>query len=557
MLNRLRIASRLLLGFGILVILIALLSGVSIYSGEEVSAAFGDLQRLSGNVVLDQRLEKSVLQGRMRVWVALATGDESHWRMSDAALAEALRLTDELLARTRDPGRARVEEMGRAIREYQGSVREIREIRGRNEELVGAAAEARIKASQAIASRIQSVGDELSSEFQRRADDTSVSTNRVIDRSERVAIAIGLFSVILGLVLSVVIGRSISVPVQGITASMGRVAAGDLDTDIPGIDSRDEIGAMAKALLVFRDNARQVDVLRRHAAEQEARAVLERKQAMQKLADQFEATVMGVVKVVSSSATEMQATAQSMSAIAQQANTEANTVSAASKQASGNVQTVAAAAEELSASIGEITRQVAEAADISATASEETARTDLLVASLVSAADRIGQVVNLINDIASQTNLLALNATIEAARAGEAGKGFAVVANEVKHLASQTARATGEISDQISAVQDETRRAVGAIRNIGSVIDKVRGISASISVSVEQQGAATSEIARNVHEAAQGTQAVTDTINGVSEAASSTGSAAEQVLASAGTLAENSNRLRQEVGDFLSLVRAA
>jgi len=180
-----------------------------------------------------------------------------------------------------------------------------------------------------------------------------------------------------------------------------------------------------------------------------------------------------------------------------------------------------------------------------------------MVASLANAAQRIGDVVNLINDIASQTNLLALNATIEAARAGEAGKGFAVVANEVKHLASQTAKATGEIGEQITAVQEETRKAVGAIRNIGEVIDKVRSISSEISAAVEQQGAATGEIARNVQEAARGTQEVSSTIGGVSQAAASTGAAAQQVLASAGVLADNSNRLRQEVSSFLTTVRAA
>jgi ABC-type transporter Mla subunit MlaD len=278
--------------------------------------------------------------------------------------------------------------------------------------------------------------------------------------------------------------------------------------------------------------------------------------AMRRLADRFETRVMGLVKTVSSSVGALQATAQTVSAAAQQAGAQTSTVASASDRASANVQTVASAAEELASSIGEISRQVSRAAQVSATAAEEAIRTNTMVEGLARAADRIGEVVSLISSIAGQTNLLALNATIEAARAGDAGKGFAVVAGEVKGLANQTAKATGEISAQISAVQEETRKAVDAIKGIGTVIDQVREISSSIASAVEQQGAATREIAANVQQAAQGTQEVSANIAAATKTIAAAGPGCAQVLSSANDLAANSETLRTEVASFLAEVRA-
>jgi methyl-accepting chemotaxis protein len=345
-------------------------------------------------------------------------------------------------------------------------------------------------------------------------------------------------------------------PMRDMTEAMARLAQGDLTTPIPSTGRQDEIGAMAQAVQVFKDNAAKVEALQREQEQTAARAAAERRQAMQRMGDQFEADIMGVVNEVSGSAGQMQTTAQSMSSAAQQATAQASTVAAAAEQATSNVETVAAAAEQLSASIAEISRQVAEAARISNNASEETARTNTMVQGLAAAANRIGEVVELITSIASQTNLLALNATIEAARAGEAGKGFAVVANEVKNLANQTAKATDEIGAQVGTVQEETRRAVEAIRTIGGVIEQVRQISSGIASAVEQQGAATREIARNVQEAAHGTHEVSAAISGVTQAATTTGTAAEQVLSSAGLLTRNADQLRQRVTAFVSGVRA-
>ncbi len=370
-------------------------------------------------------------------------------------------------------------------------------------------------------------------------------------------LAVNIIGLLVGIgVLLMISVSGITRPLSRLGGVMAELASGRLDVLVPYTQQKDEIGQMSRTVLVFQTNAKEVEHLRADQERQKQEAAKAQKAALNRMADDFETRVMDVVRVVSSSSTELQATAQSMTLGATHTSEQARAVLEASDRASANVQTVATATEELSASIQEISRQVAQAATISATAADEANRTNAMVRELASAADKIGEVVNLINDIAAQTNLLALNATIEAARAGEAGKGFAVVANEVKHLANQTGKATEEIRQQIQNVQEETHRAVEAIGGIGSVVGQMNEISAGIASAVEEQGAATQEIARNVQEAAQGTQDVAGNIGGVTEAAETSGAAAQQVLEAAGDLAQNADRLRVEVETFLRTVRA-
>ena len=362
-----------------------------------------------------------------------------------------------------------------------------------------------------------------------------------------------LFAAACGVLLS----NALVAPIRRMTGVMRTLASGNLETEIPDRDRKDEVGQMATAVEVFKTNAQEVERLRIDQENQKQRAAEERKLALAQLADSFEAKVLDVVKIVASSSTELQATAQSMSGDASHISALSSTVASAATQTTANVQTVASATEELAASISEISRQVTESARISTEASEEAALTDTMVQGLANAASRIGEVVSLINDIASQTNLLALNATIEAARAGDAGKGFAVVAGEVKTLASQTARATDEISQQIAAVQEETRKTVEAIKGITKTINQVRSISSDIASAVEEQGAATQEIARNVEQAAIGTQDVSSSVGHIHQSSSTTVAGSEQVLSAATELAANSEKLRHEVTSFLAEVRAA
>ena len=364
-------------------------------------------------------------------------------------------------------------------------------------------------------------------------------------------------AVLIGAVLAWLIGNGIANPIKRMTEVMQRLAKGDKSVDIPGIGRGDEIGAMAETVEVFKQNAIETDRLREEQEETKRRTEEERREGMLNLANAFEASVSGIVELVSSASTEMESTAQSMSATAVQANEQTGKVAVASEQASANVQTVASASEELAASIREISGQVANSSNIAQGAASAAQQATTQVQGLVEASQTIGDVVSLINDIASQTNLLALNATIEAARAGDAGKGFAVVASEVKNLATQTAKATEEIAAQISGIQEATGDAVQVIEGITTTISEMNEIASTIAAAVEEQGAATGEISRNAQEAATGTQEVNSNIASVSQASDETGKSAGEVLSSARELSQQSEALRNEVDKFLAGVRAA
>jgi methyl-accepting chemotaxis protein len=382
------------------------------------------------------------------------------------------------------------------------------------------------------------------------------STTAAGQHAQWLLLMISLAATLLGAATAFLIGRSIARPVVAMTGTMQTLAAGDTALAVPGVDRVDEIGAMARAVQVFRDNMiKAADLAGAQAREQAAK---ERRAAkLGELVRGFESTVQSLTGHLASASTELEATAQSMSRIAQQTNNQAGTVSTAADSTSSGVQTVAAATEELSASIGEISRQVSQATAATGRAVQNARDTDNTVRALSQSAGKIGEVVSLITTIAGQTNLLALNATIEAARAGDMGKGFAVVASEVKSLAQATSKATEEIGAQIAEIQGATAATVSAIQAITATIEEVSAITVNIAAAVEEQSAATSEIARIVQSTAQATDAVTRNIADVSRNAGETGAASSQVLAAASELSRSSEKLSSEVGTFLSEVRAA
>jgi methyl-accepting chemotaxis protein len=374
--------------------------------------------------------------------------------------------------------------------------------------------------------------------------------------TQRSLIAAGLI-VLLTLAVSMVVARGITGPLQRMTGAMNDLAGGKLDVDVPGIGRRDEIGEMAKAVEVFKRNAVERQALEAEQKQAETRAVAQRKADMYKMAEDFEGAVGGIIGAVSTASSQLETSAGALSSTAERAEELATTVAAASEEASTNVQSVASATEEMASSVNEISRQVQESARMAGEAVDQARKTNDRVSELSKAAARIGDVVELINTIAGQTNLLALNATIEAARAGEAGRGFAVVASEVKALAEQTAKATGEIGQQVSGIQAATQESVGAIKEISGTIERLSEISSAIAAAVEEQGAATQEISRNVQQAAHGTQQVSSNITDVQRGASETELASTQVLSAAQSLSGDSNRLKLEVDKFLATVRAA
>jgi methyl-accepting chemotaxis protein len=376
--------------------------------------------------------------------------------------------------------------------------------------------------------------------------------------ADKLAIMIGVV-LVAALVASVLFSfLGIARPISRLNGALSEMAAGNLDVVIPGANRGDEIGDLAKTVGIIRANAeQQAREETQTKVRQDAILSQQRKAEMAELADQFESAVGEIVETVSSASTELESSAGTLNSTAERSQELTTMVAAASGEASANVQSVASATEELSSSVVEISRQVQESARMANEAVDQARITNDRVSELSKAASRIGDVVALINTIAEQTNLLALNATIEAARAGEAGRGFAVVASEVKALAEQTSKATGEIGQQITGIQASTQESVEAIKGISGTIERLSEIASTIAAAVEEQGAATQEISRNVQRAAQGTQQVSSNITDVQRGAVHTGAASSQVLSAAQSLSGESRRLKSEVGRFLESVRAA
>ncbi|KAA0121256.1 methyl-accepting chemotaxis protein [Methylobacterium sp. P1-11] len=476
----------------------------------------------------------------------------------DDAVKKAYSAVDKLIALSNSPERRAINQKLREIVEAYFSV-----VDRANAAILNQDAEAarKIVLVEGLAARnkvrefVQPRIDNLTAELARAKSEAQASAERATIVLVTAAVA-GLLAALAGAFAIVHFG--LARPLKNLVSVLQRMAKGDIDADIAEAARRDEIGQVGKAVegiksMVARKAAEEAQTKR---IADEA-AVAERRRTMVDLADGFERAVGGIVGMVSASATELQATAATMTATATETATQSTTVAAAAEQAASNVGTVAAASEELGSSVQEIGRQVQGSASLAQAAVGEADQTARLVEELTAAVAKIGDVVAMISAIAGQTNLLALNATIEAARAGEAGKGFAVVAAEVKELASQTARATDEIGGQIGRIQGVTGQAVSAIGSITGRIREINTVAASIAAAVEQQGAATQEIVRNVAQAATGTAEVTSNIAGVAQASEDTGAAATQVLSSSGELSRHAEQLSAEMTRFLATVRAA
>ncbi|MCP9626647.1 methyl-accepting chemotaxis protein [Rhodopseudomonas palustris] len=564
-LARFRVLTKILFIVVLLSLVAGALTWVAMGAMETLNAGSDSMNRASKRALLAARANQNVLTiSRGEFLAAIDPRAET--------LARARKIVDEnfatLTERVEELGKTRDEQARAMIPNVQAKLKayrsEAEDTLRRVDAIVSGKQASRdallesmmrsVEKSNELQTGMREVANRLSTRVEGMAKDAS----DLYDQTSRMMIIVTAIGVIVGLVLGFIVGQyGVAKPMGSLVGLLQRMAKGEA-VDMTGVDRKDEIGETARAVegikLMLEEKARQEAAAK---AEQDRTIAAQRKQDMARLAQDFEAAVGEVIQTVSSASTELEASATTLTSSAHRSQEVSTSVAAASEQASANVQSVASATEEMASSVTEISRQVQESARIAQDAVTQAQMTNDRVSELSAAAARIGDVVELINTIAGQTNLLALNATIEAARAGEAGRGFAVVASEVKALAEQTAKATGEISQQISGIQSATSQSVTAIRDIGATISKMSEIASTIASAVEEQGAATQEISRNVQQAAMGTQQVSSGVVDVQRGANETGSASSQVLSAAQSLANDSNRLKSEVGRFLETVRAA
>jgi len=524
-------------------------------------------QAATANLLLSNHMDSDMMHDAMRgdvmkSMLGLAQGDTG---MINEAKSEAeehgQRFAENFAASTKLENvppeiRAALEEAAPALKDYKEKALKVIDAASNDAKSGSANAKVLMPQFSESFSRLEEVMESITNKIDAAA--TKIKTEQVetASRSNALAIIMAIITIIASVSVPVFAKRSLFAPQAKLMQAMESLAGGNIDIDVPFINRHDEIGAMARTLQVFKRGLEERKRLTEESDRQKKMTEAERRKAMTGMADNFEKMAGAVVAAIGKSAVELQKTARVMQQSAQETSAQSNTVAAASEQATSNVQTVASATEELSASVREIQARMESSGQMVAEAASQASATNGKVRDLTAAAEKIGAIVNLINDIAAQTNLLALNATIEAARAGDAGKGFAVVASEVKNLAGQTAKATDEIAAQVKSIQEATGASAAAIEGITQMIYSVRQESSDVSAAIGQQGAATQEIARNVAEAAAGTREVSGSIISVSEAAQRTGSAAAQVLSAAEELAKNGQTLENQVAAFLREVRA-
>ena len=512
--------------------------------------------RVNQNVIAVNRAEfRSALDPRDENRLAARSVIDEQLKMLDERLTEISKTPDQ-------QAQALLPAVRTALAAYQAQLKVTLDAveRAKSQQLTESADKLRDvamksrNAAEALQASVRAVADRLN----QRVEENSKASEEEYASTSRTLIALAIAGVIGGVFFGFLVGQyGVAKPIRAIVDLLQQLAKGDYNVEVDGTDRADEVGDVAKTALVFKENGLAKIRMEEEQKAAEAQAAARRRQDMLTLASQFEQAIGEIVDTVSSASTELEASASTLTSTAERSQELATSVAAASEEASTNVQSVASATEEMASSVNEISRQVQDSARMATDAVGQARSTTERVSELSKAANRIGDVVELINTIAGQTNLLALNATIEAARAGDAGRGFAVVASEVKALAEQTAKATGEIGQQISSIQTATQDSVNAIREISGTIERLSEISSAIAAAVEEQGTATQEISRNVQQAALGTQQVSSNVSDVQRGASETGSASSQVLSAAQTLSADSNRLKLEVDKFLHSVRAA
>jgi methyl-accepting chemotaxis protein len=512
------------------------------------------LAALPNAVELSHKLERAdfhSVSARVSVWSYFVSGNQDTMARIKTRLDDTEKTLAESRAMTTDPKvLAQIDDVVQFAPKYRTTIDSVTK---------AVATQAALLKDRADPARIEldKILEETDGALTKYAEDLAATVDAQEARSETVTLSAQALVVLVLIGSAVFAAYNIARPIRRIGDVLMTLANGDKSVDVPYAARGDEVGDAARAASTFKDNLVRIEKMEAEQKEAEQREAANRKREMQRLADEFQSAVGGIVQTVSSASSQLESAAGTLTKTAEKTQQLSGVVASASEEASANVQSVASASEEMSSSVNEIARQVQESSRIAGEAVQQAQKTDARIAELSQAASRIGDVVKLITAIAEQTNLLALNATIEAARAGEAGKGFAVVAQEVKALAAQTAKATDEIGSQIGSMQAATGESVAAIKEIGGTIARIAEIASTIAAAVEEQGAATQEISRNVQQAAQGTAQVATNITDVNRGASETGSASEQVLSSARSLSGESQHLKAEVDKFLSTVRAA